>query len=87
MDISEMLARNAKLYPDDLALIELTPGEGLRKEITWKEFDERVNLVANALADRGVKKKDKVIQLMRNSINWLEVYFGIIRTEAWGMSR
>ena len=83
MDISEMLARNAKLYPDDLALIELTPGEGLRKEITWKEFDERVNRVANALADRGVKKKDKVIQLMRNSINWLEVYFGIIRAGAW----
>jgi len=81
--MSEMLARNAKLYPDDLALTELTPSEGLRQEITWREFDERANRIASALVDRGIKKGDKVIHLMRNSINWLEVYFGIIRTGAW----
>ncbi len=82
MNISEMLARNAKLYPDDLALIELTPSEGLRKEITWREFDERANRIAHALVDRGIKKGDKVIHLMRNSINWLEVYF-FVRCSFW----
>jgi acyl-CoA synthetase (AMP-forming)/AMP-acid ligase II len=78
-----MLARNGRMYPDDTALIELKPSAGLRKEITWKQFDERANRVANALIERGIKKGDKVIHWMTNSINWLEAYFGIIRTGAW----
>ncbi len=83
MTISEMLARNAHLFPDEVALIELIPDEGKRKEISWRDFDDRANRVANVLHDRGIKKGDKVIQLMRNSINWLEIFFGIIRTGAW----
>ena len=83
MTIAEMLARNARVYPNDSALVELKPSEKKRKEITWKEFDERANRIANALIDRGVSKGDKVIHLMMNSINWLEAYFGIIRTGAW----
>ncbi len=85
MTISEMLARNARIYPQDSALIELKPSEKIRKEITWKKFDERANRIANALIDRGVGKGDKVIHLMMNSINWLEAYFGIIRTGAWAV--
>lgn len=82
MTITEMLARNARRYPDATALTELTPSKNFRKMITWKEFDERVNRVANALLARGVKKGDRVIHLMMNSINWLEAYFGILRTGA-----
>ncbi len=85
MTITEMLARNARMYPDDSALIELKPSQGLRKEITWKEFDERVNRVANALISRGIGKGDKVMHWMTNSINWLEAYFGILRTGAWAV--
>jgi len=83
MTISEMLARNARMYPHGIALIELRPSEKVRKEITWREFDERANRVANALIHMGIKKGDKVIHLMMNSISWLEAYFGIIRTGAW----
>jgi acyl-CoA synthetase (AMP-forming)/AMP-acid ligase II len=83
--ILEMLARNRRMYPNDTALIELRPSQGLRKEITWKELDERVNRVANALIARGIRKGDKVIHWMMNSINWLEAYFGIIRTGAWAV--
>ena len=85
MTIAEMLARNARMYPNDSALIELRPSKGIRKEITWKQFDERANRVANALIARGIRKGDKVIHLMMNSINWLEAYFGIIRTGAWAV--
>ena len=85
MTVVEMLARNARMYPNDTALIELKPSQGLRKEITWKAFDERANRIASALIDRGVSKGDKVIHLMMNSINWLEAYFGIIRTGAWAV--
>ena len=85
MTIAEMLARNARMYPGDSALIELKPSAGARMEITWKEFDERVNRVANALINRGIRKGDKVIHWMTNSISWLEAYFGIIRTGAWAV--
>jgi len=85
MTISEMLTRNARMHPEDTALIELKPSNGVRKEITWKKFDERANRVANALLQRGVNKGDRVIHLMMNSINWLEAYFGIIRTGAWAV--
>ena len=85
MTVTEMLARNRRMYPGDTALIELKQSQGLRKEITWKEFDERANRIASALIDRGVNKGDKVIHLMMNSINWLEAYFGIIRTGAWAV--
>lgn len=81
--IGEMLARNARMYPDDVALIERVPAEGKRREITWRAFDEQANRFANALMKRGVKKGDKVIHLMMNSIEWLVAYFGIVRTGAW----
>jgi acyl-CoA synthetase (AMP-forming)/AMP-acid ligase II len=85
MNISEMLAKNARMYPDDTALIELKPGAGARREISWRQFDDRVNRLANALTGRGVKKGDRVIHWMFNSISWLEAYFGIIRTGAWAV--
>jgi acyl-CoA synthetase (AMP-forming)/AMP-acid ligase II len=85
MLISDLLAENARLYPDEIALIELHPSKNIRKTVTWREFDERANRVANALIERDIKKDDKVIHLMMNSIDWLAVYFGIIRTGAWAV--
>ena len=82
MTITEILARNARLYPDTTALIEITPSMNARKTITWKEFDDRANRVANALIKKGVKKGDVVMHLMMNSIKWLEAYFGILKTGA-----
>jgi acyl-CoA synthetase (AMP-forming)/AMP-acid ligase II len=81
--IPEMLARNARMYPDDCALVELKPGKKYRNEITWKVFDQQANQVANMLLDMGVGKGDKVIHWMMNSIDWLVAYFGILRTRAW----
>lgn len=80
--IPEMLARNARMYPNDCALVELKSGAG-RREITWKEFDCEANRVANALAGTGIIKGDRVILWMMNSIDWLIVYFGILRSGAW----
>jgi acyl-CoA synthetase (AMP-forming)/AMP-acid ligase II len=85
MNISEMLARNARMYPDGTALIELKSSAGVRKEISWRQFDKRVNRLANGLTGRGVKKGDRVLHWMLNSISWLEAYFGIIRAGAWAV--
>jgi acyl-CoA synthetase (AMP-forming)/AMP-acid ligase II len=61
MTIVEMVARNARMYPSEIALIEIKPSEGKRKVITWREFDERVNKLANFLMQKGIRKGDKVL--------------------------
>lgn len=63
-------------------LIESTPSQSYRREITWGVFDEKANRCANLLLSRGIKKGDKVAILMMNGLEWLPVYFGILKTGA-----
>ncbi len=83
MLITEILARNARMYPAQTALIERVPARGLRREITWKQFDDTANQVAQALMARGIGKGQRVVHLMTNGLEWLPIYFGILRTGAW----
>jgi acyl-CoA synthetase (AMP-forming)/AMP-acid ligase II len=85
MVITEILARNAGMYGDEIALVERDPGKGKRTTLTWKEFDEMANRTANGLLAKGVKRGDKVIHLMMNCLEWLPAYFGILRTGAWAV--
>ncbi|HRU98564.1 MAG TPA: class I adenylate-forming enzyme family protein [Ruminococcus sp.] len=102
MPITELLARNAELYGNDVALVEVNPEITeirrvtwkeyeliepdpmchYRREITWKVFDEKANRFANLLLERGVKKGDKVGILLMNCLEWLPIYFGILKTGA-----
>lgn len=82
MPITEMLSLNAKTYPDETSLIEREPAIGKRREITWQEFEHMANKLANALIARGIKQGDKVALLMMNCLEWLPVYFGILKTGA-----
>ncbi|HOV80249.1 MAG TPA: AMP-binding protein [Bacillota bacterium] len=82
MPITEMLSRNARMYPDETALIECEPSENRRREITWLEFETLSNKLANVLLARGVEKGDRVVLLMMNCLEWLPVYFGILKTGA-----
>jgi acyl-CoA synthetase (AMP-forming)/AMP-acid ligase II len=81
--IGEMLARNARLYGDETALVERIPAEKTRRTITWKDLDDKANRFANVLRSKGVEKGSKVVHLMYNAIDWLIAYFGIVRTGAW----
>ena len=63
-------------------LIESSPTESYRREITWSVFDEKANRCANLLLSRGIKKGDKVAILMMNSLEWLPLYFGLLKTGA-----
>lgn len=85
MLITEILEKNAKLYGQEIALIEREPANNLRRHITWTEFDSQADCVANALKAAGIQKGDKVIQLMMNCLEWLPVYFGILRIGAWAV--
>jgi len=70
------------MYGQETALIEREPAKQIRKELTWQAFDTASDKIANALKARGIHKGDKVIQLMMNCIEWLPIYFGILRTGA-----
>lgn len=63
-------------------LIEPSPTESFRHDITWGVFNEKANRCANLLAIRGIKKGDKVAILMMNSLEWLPIYFGILKAGA-----
>ncbi|MCR5785823.1 MAG: acyl--CoA ligase [Eubacterium sp.] len=63
-------------------LIEPTRFEPYRREITWSVFNEKANRFANMLISRGVKKGDKVAILMYNSLEWLPIYFGVLKSGA-----
>ena len=102
MPITEFLERNARIYPNDVALVEVNPdnapehhvtwreynliepaeGEQYRREITWQQFDIHANQFANFLFTRGIKKGDKVGILLMNCLDWLPIYFGILKTGA-----
>ena len=57
-------------------------GSNYRREITWKEFDDTANRFANLLIANGVKKGTKVAILLMNGLEWLPIYFGILRAGA-----
>lgn len=102
MPITEILTRNADLYGDDVALVEVNPEiqekhevtwkeyelveaaqtEEYRCEMTWREFDQKANRFANFLLERGIRKGDKVAILLMNCLEWLPIYFGILKTGA-----
>ncbi len=48
-------------------------------------FDDQANQVADALLKKGIRKGDRVVHLMKNCIEWLPAYFGILRTGAWAV--
>ena len=53
-----------------------------RREITWAVFDEKANRVANMLRSHNIGKGKKVAILLMNCIDWLPIYFGVLKTGA-----
>ncbi len=53
-----------------------------RREITWEVFNEKANRLANMLQQNGIGKGKKVAILLMNCLDWLPIYFGILKTGA-----
>ncbi len=66
----------------EYSLIEPSNTNSLRKEMTWGELDKKANRFANLLLSRGIKKGDRVAILLMNSLEWLPVYFGVLKAGA-----
>ena len=63
-------------------LVQQTVAKPFRRQITWQVFNEKANRVANMLIDRGVEKGERVAILMFNCLEWLPIYFGILKSGA-----
>lgn len=103
MVITDILEKNARLYGEEVALVEINPSEErdravtwrdfslientrpdlpYRREITWGQFDKKANRFANLLLSRGIKKGQKVAILLMNCLEWLPIYFGVLKAGA-----
>ncbi|TNY37813.1 long-chain-fatty-acid--CoA ligase [Thermomonospora catenispora] len=74
--LSDVLRERARAVPDKIAFFY---GD---REITYREFDERVDRVASALHAAGVVPGDRVAILDKNSIEYVELLFGAARIGA-----
>ena len=66
----------------EYSLVEPTSATEYRRSITWKEFDDTANKFANLLKDKGIVRGNKVAILLMNSLEWLPIYFGILKLGA-----
>ena len=82
VEINPKLEEQARLTWREYSLIESSPNEAYRTQITWSEFNKKANRFANLLLTKGIKKGDKVAILLMNCLEWLPVYFGILKTGA-----
>lgn len=76
MNIGSLLPRHAHYRPDHTAVVfeEFRP--------TFREFNARVNRLANALSGLNVKKGDKVATVLPNCLNLLEIYWAVAKIGA-----
>jgi acyl-CoA synthetase (AMP-forming)/AMP-acid ligase II len=74
--IGDLVTGNARTRPDRTALVfeEQRP--------TWTELEARTNRVANALIALGVRPGDRIAYALNNSIELVELYFGIAKSGA-----
>ena len=82
VEINPAIQEESHLTWRDYSLVQSTDKQPYRREITWHVFDEKANRFANLLISRGITKGDKVAILMMNCLEWLPIYFGILKTGA-----
>ena len=83
MNYASYAAVHARHLPDKVCLIERTPSQNLRRTLTWREFNQEINKVANYLSNEmGVKDGDFVMHLQNNSLEWVITYYAIIKLGA-----
>lgn len=80
VELNPLVKDTRKTTWKEYNLVQQTSSQPYRREITWSIFDEKANRVANMLISRGIHKGDRVAILMFNCLEWLPIYFGILKT-------
>lgn len=82
VEINPEVKETRRVTWKEYELMEPSPDAYYRREIAWHVFDEKANRFANLLLGRGIEKGDKVGILLMNCLEWLPIYFGILKTGA-----
>ena len=82
VEINPTVLEQSRVTWKEYSLIETNPMSAGREEMTWLEFEKKANRFANLLLSRGIKKGDKVAILLMNCMEWLPIYFGILKAGA-----
>ena len=82
VEVNPDITETRRVTWKEYELIEPNPVSHYRREISWSVFNEKANRFANLLLSRGIKKGDKVAILLMNCLEWLPIYFGILKTGA-----
>ena len=82
VEINPEVQEEQRVTWKEYSLIQPTSTAPYRREITWSVFDEKANRVANMLLSRGIRKGQKVAILLMNCLEWLPIYFGILKAGA-----
>ena len=82
VELNPEIKDNRRMTWKEYDLMQPAPVGPYRREITWNIFNEKANRFAHLLLERGVGKGDKVAILLMNCLEWLPIYFGILKTGA-----
>jgi fatty-acyl-CoA synthase len=73
LTVSDAVATHARLRPSKLG------ARDSRRSLSFADWDERANRLANGLLDLGLHKGDRVALLAYNCIEWMEIYVALAR--------
>ncbi len=82
VEINPEIREEQRVTWKEYELIQPTSTSYYRREITWSVFDEKANRVANMLIERGISRGQKCSILLMNCLEWLPIYFGILKAGA-----
>lgn len=73
MDVNHLIRESTARWADETALVQ---GETRR---TFAQLDERMNRLANGLADLGIEPGDRVAVLFKNTPELIESFYGMAK--------
>ncbi len=73
LNVGEIVAAHARLTPDKIG------ARDSKRTLTFAQWNERSNSLANALLGLGLVKGDRVALLAYNCIEWLELYVALAK--------
>jgi len=76
MNLGTLITRQARYRPDHLAVVFED------NRFTYKEFNRRVNRLANVLLDMGITKDDKIATILPNCLEVIEIYWAVAKIGA-----
>ena len=82
VEINPEIREEQRVTWKEYELIQPTSSAFYRREITWSVFDEKANRVANMLISVGIQRGQKCAILLMNCLEWLPIYFGILKAGA-----